>query len=60
VGLRPETKYARSGDLHIAYQVFGEGDLDVVLVNGYTTHVELVGSPTRRRSSSRAWRRSRA
>jgi class 3 adenylate cyclase len=39
---RPETKYARSGDLHIAYQVFGEGDLDVVLVPGFTTHVELV------------------
>jgi len=38
----PETRYARSGDVHIAYQVFGEGDLDVVLVPGYTTHVELV------------------
>src|SRR5881397_3890349 len=38
----PETRYARSGDVHIAYQVFGEGDLDVVIVPGYTTHVELV------------------
>ncbi|MDX6670435.1 MAG: hypothetical protein QOI91_798 [Solirubrobacteraceae bacterium] len=38
----PDTKYARSGDVHIAYQVFGEGELDVVLVNGFTTHVELV------------------
>jgi class 3 adenylate cyclase len=38
----PQTKYARSGDVHIAYQVFGEGDLDLVLVNGYITHVELV------------------
>ena len=28
--------------MHIAYQVFGEGELDVVLVNGYVTHVELV------------------
>jgi class 3 adenylate cyclase len=37
----PETRYARSGDVHIAYQVFGEGDLDVVLVNGFVTHVEL-------------------
>jgi class 3 adenylate cyclase len=27
--------------VHIAYQVFGEGDIDVVLVNGYVTHVEL-------------------
>ena len=38
---RPETKYARSGDVHIAYQVFGEGDLDLVLVPGYTSHIEL-------------------
>jgi class 3 adenylate cyclase len=39
---RPETKYARSGDVHIAYQVFGEGDLDLVLVPGFTTHLELL------------------
>jgi class 3 adenylate cyclase len=38
---RPETKYAKSGGVHIAYQVFGEGDLDLVLVPGFTTHVEL-------------------
>ncbi|MEA2399134.1 MAG: hypothetical protein QOK25_2690 [Thermoleophilaceae bacterium] len=39
---RPETRSALSGDVHLAYQVFGEGDLDVVLVNGYITHIELV------------------
>jgi pimeloyl-ACP methyl ester carboxylesterase len=38
----PETKYARSGDVHIAYQVFGEGDLDLVIVPGFVTHVELI------------------
>jgi pimeloyl-ACP methyl ester carboxylesterase len=38
---QPETKYTKSGDVHIAYQVFGEGDLDLVLVPGYTSHVEL-------------------
>jgi class 3 adenylate cyclase len=37
-----DTKYARSGDVHIAYQVFGEGDLDIVLVPGFVTHVELI------------------
>jgi class 3 adenylate cyclase len=42
LALRPETRYALSGDVHVAYQVFGEGDLDLVLVNGFTTHVELV------------------
>ncbi len=38
----PETKYAKSGDVHIAYQVFGEGELDVVVVPGYTSHIELL------------------
>jgi pimeloyl-ACP methyl ester carboxylesterase len=31
----PETRYAMSGDVHIAYQVVGEGPLDVVLVHGW-------------------------
>ena len=29
---RPRTRYAKSGDLHIAYQVMGEGPLDLVYV----------------------------
>lgn len=37
----PETRYARSRDVHIAYQVFGEGPLDVVLVWGGVSHIEL-------------------
>jgi class 3 adenylate cyclase/DNA-binding winged helix-turn-helix (wHTH) protein len=35
-----ETRYARSGDVHIAYQVIGGGDLDVVLVPGWVSHLE--------------------
>ena len=37
-----ETRYARSGDVHVAYQEFGGGDLDLVLVPGFVTHVELI------------------
>jgi pimeloyl-ACP methyl ester carboxylesterase len=37
----PETRYARSGDLNIAYQVLGEGPFDVVFVPGSVSHVEL-------------------
>jgi class 3 adenylate cyclase len=37
----PETRYARSGDVMIAYQVVGEGPFDVVLVPGGVSHVEL-------------------
>ena len=38
---RPETKYARSGDFYIAYQVIGEGDIDVVYVPGWVSHLDL-------------------
>jgi len=36
----PATHYAKSGDVHIAYQVSGEGPLDVVVVPGFVSHVE--------------------
>jgi class 3 adenylate cyclase/dienelactone hydrolase len=36
----PETKYAKSGDIHIAYQVVGKGAVDVVHVPGFVSHVE--------------------
>jgi pimeloyl-ACP methyl ester carboxylesterase len=38
---KPETQYAKSGDLHIAYQVVGNGPLDLVHVPGWVSHVEL-------------------
>jgi len=37
----PETRYARSGDVMIAYQVVGEGVFDVVVTPGTVSHVEL-------------------
>lgn len=36
----PETRYARSGRLNIAYQVIGEGPCELVLVPGWVSHVE--------------------
>jgi pimeloyl-ACP methyl ester carboxylesterase len=38
--VRAKTRYARSGDLSIAYQVVGEAPLDLVLVPGFVSHVE--------------------
>ena len=38
--MAPETRYAKSGDVHIAYQVVGDGPIDVVLIPGLFTHVE--------------------
>src|SRR3954463_6683768 len=37
----PPTQYATSGDVSIAYQVVGDGPIDVVLVLGFATHLEL-------------------
>lgn len=39
--MAPETHYALSGDVHIAYQVSGDGPFDVVFVPGFVTHMEL-------------------
>ncbi|MBL8550731.1 MAG: alpha/beta fold hydrolase [Hyphomonadaceae bacterium] len=36
----PETRFARSGDVNIAYQVLGEGPVDLLLVPGLVSHVE--------------------
>jgi pimeloyl-ACP methyl ester carboxylesterase len=38
--MRPETKYARSGDVNIAYQVVGKGPLDLVYVPGFVSNLE--------------------
>ena len=37
----PETRYARSGDVHLAYQVIGDGPIDLVLFGTFVSHVEL-------------------
>ena len=41
VSVGAETRYALSGDVHIAYQVTGEGPFDLVFVPGFVTHMEL-------------------
>ncbi len=40
----PETRYAKSGDVNIAYQVTGKGPFDLVFVPGYVSHIEIEGS----------------
>jgi class 3 adenylate cyclase len=37
----PETRYAKSGDVNIAYQVVGDGPVDLVLVPGFVSHLDL-------------------
>ncbi|MBA3692704.1 MAG: alpha/beta fold hydrolase [Acidobacteria bacterium] len=37
---KPETHYVQNGDVNIAYQVVGSGDLDIVFVMGWVSHLE--------------------
>ena len=37
----PDTRYARSGDLRIAYQVVGDGPIDLVFVPGFVSNLDL-------------------
>jgi pimeloyl-ACP methyl ester carboxylesterase/class 3 adenylate cyclase len=37
----PETSYAECGDLSLAYQVFGDGPVELVVAGSYVSHVEL-------------------
>jgi hypothetical protein len=41
----PETCYARNGDVRIAYQVVGEGELDLVFVPAFISNIELTDVP---------------
>jgi hypothetical protein len=38
--MQPEIRYAKSGDVHIAYQVFGAGSLDLVYIPGFISNIE--------------------
>lgn len=38
----PPTRYARSGDVHLAYQVVGDGPVDLVLFGTLVSHVEMI------------------
>ena len=37
----PEIRYAKSGDVHIAYQVLGEGPIDLVFAPGFVSNIEI-------------------
>jgi hypothetical protein len=49
----PETRYAKSGDIHIAYQVIGHGELDLVFAprDGRSRPTTSVSEKCRLRSS---------
>ncbi len=40
--LKPETRYTKSGRINIAYQVFGEGPIDIVYIPGWVSNIDLM------------------
>lgn len=38
----PTTRYAHSGDVHIAYQVVGDGPRDLVYVPGWVSNIDVM------------------
>lgn len=40
--MTPETHYAKSGDVNIAYQVVGHGSVDLVYAAGWVTNIEVM------------------
>jgi DNA-binding SARP family transcriptional activator/pimeloyl-ACP methyl ester carboxylesterase len=36
----PATHYAKGADVHLAYQTYGSGDLDILIMPGFVSHVE--------------------
>jgi len=38
----PDTRFAKVGDVHIAYQVVGDGPIDILFVDTWVHHVEAV------------------
>jgi pimeloyl-ACP methyl ester carboxylesterase len=38
--MHAQTRYAKSGILHIAYQIFGHGDIDLICCPGFVSHIE--------------------
>ena len=38
--MTPEIRYAKSGDVHIAYQVFGSGPVNLVVIPGFISNIE--------------------
>lgn len=49
----PSVEYARSGEFHIAYQVLGEGPIDIVLLPGWISHLEVAWEQPRLANSFR-------
>ena len=40
--MHAQTRYARNGGVHLAYQVRGTGPTDIVLIPDWLTHIDVI------------------
>lgn len=45
--MKPRTRYAKSGDCNIAYQVVGEGAIDIVYIPGWVSNIDMMWTEPR-------------
>ncbi len=45
--MAPRVRYARRGDLHVAYAMIGDGPIDIVFVPGFVSHLDRTLDPER-------------
>jgi hypothetical protein len=53
------TRYARNGDVNIAYQIVGDGPVDLMVVPGFVSNLDLTWIDRSWPRSGAAWRRFR-
>ena len=44
---KPKTKYAKSGEINIAYQVLGDGPIDIVYIPGWVSNIDMMWTESR-------------
>jgi pimeloyl-ACP methyl ester carboxylesterase len=44
---KPKTRYAKSGEVNIAYQVVGEGPIDIVYIPGWVSNIDMMWTEAR-------------
>lgn len=45
--MRPKTKYTKSGDFNIAYQVIGQGSIDILYIPGWVSNIDMMWTEPR-------------
>jgi pimeloyl-ACP methyl ester carboxylesterase/AraC-like DNA-binding protein len=45
--LKPKTRYTKSGDINIAYQVIGNGPIDIVYIPGWVSNIDMMWAEPR-------------